>query len=197
MPLRLKHASLAATLAAFLSGAALEARAGEPVDLSPDLVTEKYGERRAYFGPVLASCRPGGYCSALTYVGARGDFYDYAVRVGSPAPGAPYEVVFTAVEEYVPDNGPITVSVDNLYQMTFPAHEAGGWTTEQGKGVNEHVFAAAAANSALLPAMKRGYRMRVSFPRGDGVDAININSHNFSLAGLSAALVWIEGNRLR
>ncbi len=165
-------------------------------DQAPDVVTMKYGERRAYFDDILAACRPGGYCSAITYVGARGDFYDYAVRVGSPAAGSPYEVIFTAVAEYVPDNGPIAVSVDNLVSNAFPARTALGWNTEQGKGVNEHVFAETLANSSLLPAMKRGYWMIVSFPRGDGVDAVNINSQRFSLRGLSAALNWIERNRM-
>ena len=185
--------------AALIAAASLAALAGAPparAGQAPDVLTMKYGEQRAYFDDILAACRPGGYCSAITYVGARGDFYDYAIRVGTAASGAPYEVVFTAVEEYVPDTGPIMVSVDNLVDITFPAREALGWTTEQGKGVNEHVFAEAVANRTLLPAMKRGYWMTVSFPRGDGVDAVNINSQRFSLSGLSAALAWIERNRM-
>lgn len=190
---RLTRTAVAAALTALLWGAAAPAASAE---VRPDVVTSKYGERRAYFGDILAACRPGGYCSAITYVGARGDFYDYAVRVGSGAPGADYEVVFTAVETYVPDRAAISVSIDRLVEMTFPAHTDLGWHTESGKGVNEHVFGQTPANRTLLPAMKRGYRMTVSYPRGTGVDAVSVNSQTFSLRGLSAALAWIEWNRM-
>lgn len=182
----------AAVLALGAQTANAPAANAQTAHATPDLVTMKYGERRAYFSDWLASCRPGGYCSALAYVGARGDFYDYAIRVGSPAPGLDYEILLTAVETFLSETATISVAIDRIYDDSFAAGADLGWHREPGDAVNEHRFAQSPANLALLPAMKRGYRMRVRWTDADG----GAQAQTFSLIGLRAALSWIEANRM-
>ncbi|MEO1122190.1 MAG: hypothetical protein AAFW88_13170, partial [Pseudomonadota bacterium] len=82
---------VAAVLAVIGAGAIVETAAREP-----DLIYERYGERRAVFQDWLAACRPGGYCSVLAYNGVGPE------AVGVDAHAARLEAVVVGV---APDRG--------------------------------------------------------------------------------------------
>ena len=107
----LRFAVLAFAALTTMTGVAPFAKAQEP-----DLVDTRYGEQRAFFRDWLAACRPDGYCSALGYNGAGPDAAgvdaDFILRVGSPAPGGDYEIIFTGVAAYVDATSPIRIWVD-------------------------------------------------------------------------------------
>lgn len=191
------HATIALALAsAVIAMAASSAPVqAQSAGIAPTLVGSKYGERRAYFRDWLAACRPGGYCSALTYDGAEGDFFDYSVRVGSAEPGLDYEVVFTAVERFADPATAFDVAIDGAPLASLAAGDDAGWGQEPGDALNEHRFTQARSNLEILPAMRDGVRMAVTF-RPDGAPDAERETIAFSLMGLQAALAWIERNRM-
>jgi hypothetical protein len=83
---------LAATLVAWAGAASAAQQCGATTHTV-------YGETRAYFQNTLGACRPDGYCSAvLALPDATGDAaFTQQLRIARPTPGAPYDVVLTAV----------------------------------------------------------------------------------------------------
>ncbi|MEL6280705.1 MAG: hypothetical protein AAFR28_17745 [Pseudomonadota bacterium] len=183
---------VAAVLAVIGAGAIVETAAREP-----DLIYERYGERRAVFQDWLAACRPGGYCSVLAYNGvgpeAVGVDANYIIRVSSGAPGLGYDVVFTGVAAMVSEESDILVTVDDEEIAYLIPGENLGWARQPDGGVNDYLFSQSVANVAIVPAMRDGGRMSLAFRDLDGAPRLV----GFSLIGLSAALNWIETNRYR
>ena len=175
---------------------------GAPFDVSlaqsmqPDLEYKKFGETRAYFRDWLAACRPGGYCSVLSYNGAGPDAAgvdaDYILRVASSSAGAALQVEFTGVAAYVGDQSPITLSIDGAPIGTLQPQQDGGWRRVPNV-VNEYVFSPDAADGRLVDRMKAGAGIRVAFVDNSGAK----RDVAFSLIGLTAALSWIERARMR
>lgn len=162
----------------------------------PELAYTKYGESRAYFRDQLAACRPGGYCSVVSYAGAGPDAAgvdaDYLFRVGSAERGRGYELIFTGVESYVAPTSPIVVSIDGQRIAELAAGAERGWRSVDNIA-NEYQFSEGPANAEVLPAMKAGARMTLAFTDMEG----GARDVSFSLMGLSNALAWIEGARLQ
>lgn len=183
----MRHLLLLAVLAAF-PGPLLADSAGAP---RPDAETTKYGERRAYFRDWLAACRPGGYCSVLSYVGSRGHLADYVLRVERPASGDSPGVIYTPVAIMPADNQTLLVTIDGDAPVLLDADDAQGWRRREGDAVNELRFSPARAES-LLPVMRDGRFMTISFTEESGREV----APRFSLRGLTAALAWIETARL-
>lgn len=183
---------LAAAFATLLGGAAALSTAPAAAQTG---LHQKYGETRAYFRDVLAACRPGGYCSVLSYNGAGPDAAgvdaDYIFRVGSAATGLDYELIFTGVASYVAEESPITVIIDGRKIAVLEPGADLGWSVSQ--SVNEYGFSQSVGNLTVLPAMKAGRFMTLAFRDQQGRD----RSVRFSLRGVTAALRWIERARLR
>lgn len=161
----------------------------------PDAVTMKFGERRAYFKDWLAACRPGGYCSALAYVGVdpTGDFADYIIRVEQAQAGADYGVIFIPVKIIPDKEPPLLVKVDGREVAVLEPGDDRGLTREPGDALNEYRFAQSRANLEILPAMKRGRFMTILFKDNEGLPT----AQTFSLRGLTAALAWFEKGRMK
>ncbi|MEO1292101.1 MAG: hypothetical protein AAFV62_04605 [Pseudomonadota bacterium] len=174
--------------------AVLPARAEE--DPVPDLEYQLYGESRAFFDAWLAACRPGGYCSVLTYNGAGPDAAgvdaDYILRVGSEVRGIDYQLTFTGVAAYVGDTSPITTVIDATRTHVFEPDADLGWYAEPDGGVNDYRLSQSVINLQTLPQMKRSEQINVSFLDNRGQSRVV----PFSLVGLTKALTWIEQNRL-
>ncbi len=175
----------AAALAASLAGAA---------SAKPDLVYEKFGERRAFFKAQLAACRPTGFCSVLAYAGAgpnaAGVDADYVIRVASDAPGADYRLVFTGVKSFVAEDSAIDVIVDGRRVALLEPGADRGWRGVE-RVVNEYAFAPSVSHQEIVPAMKAGARLTLAFRSTAGA----AERVTFSLLGLTAALRWIETAR--
>lgn len=159
--------------------------------LEPDVVTEKYGEDRAYFRDWLASCGEGGVCSALTYIGADGDFFDASVRVRSPRPGADFELVLVGPYDGLAPNPSMTLTIDRFDPIPLEAGADLGWANEPGDAANEYRVSQSVANLTAIPQLKRGYWLTATWPRADGGE----ETMRFSLNGLQAALLWMDDQR--
>ncbi|MCI4660261.1 MAG: hypothetical protein MRY63_00350 [Neomegalonema sp.] len=191
--------SLAALIA--LSGLALASPAHAEVEPGewdvPDLEYTRYGEHRAYYRDWLAACRASGYCSVLAYDGAGPDAAgvdaDYILRVASAREGVDYALIFTGVEAFPAADAPIEMRIDGRKISTFAAGADAGWVLEPGGAVNEALFGQSISNLEVIPAMKAGARLSLRFV-DEGGTARDVT---FSLMGLTDALIWIEGNRMR
>lgn len=186
---------MAAIVRSIATAAALAAAPVAAQTVEPDAVTMKFGERRAYFKDWLAACRPGGYCSALAYVGVdpTGDFADYIIRVEQPSAGADYGVIFTAVETIPETDPPLLVKIDDREIAVLTPGDDQGLTREPDDALNEYRFAQSRALRTILPAMKRGRFMTVLFKDDEDLP----RAPRFSLRGLTAALAWFEAGRMR
>lgn len=160
----------------------------------PDAVTMKFGERRAYFKDWLAACRPGGYCSALAYVGVSpdGQFADYIIRVEQTQAGADYGIIFIPVKIIPDKEPPLLIQVDDREIAVLEPGDDNGLTREPDDALNEYRFAQSRANLEILPAMKRGRFMTVLFKDNEGLPT----AQTFSLRGLVAALAWFGTGRM-
>lgn len=158
--------------------------------------TEIVAETRASFRDWRVMCRPQGFCIAETtpFVGhVRADpKADFVLRVGSFPRGLDYRLSFTAVAAEADVDSDITVLVDGEWVATLSADDDLGWHLEPDLGPNAYVFSQSVANLEILPALIDGARAIVAFRDWQG----KRRKVPFSLIGLTAALEWIDRERL-
>lgn len=143
----------------------------------------RFGETRARFGAVLAACRPGGYCSAVSTIASEGGAaYAQQLRIARPRPGADHQVELTAVE-------PLPNRSTRGMRLTF-----------LGQPMNLQRIARLTANSANAFRITDDIAAKsiVSNARRQSVVRWTYASSNsttdayFSLVGMNRALNWID-----
>lgn len=102
------------------------------------------------------------------------------------APNAPWEIAFAGMQDDIKEGTPLEVSVDGSRPMRFAPD---GYTDDGGRvALTDPQF-----KTALFATLVRGNRATLSF-----MHKSNVNLRlNFSLAGLGAAISWIEDNQGR
>ena len=157
----------------------------------PDRIAEKYGEIRAWFGDWLAVCTPGEpACRAVAYAGEVGHVGDYQIFVHSDIPGADYRLVFVPVATMADTSADIGIDIDGESRGRFEWQADDGYF-RVGNTINEFTFGQARSNLDVLPAMKAGAAMTLTFTGEDGEP----RPVPFSLRGLTKALLWMDAYR--
>lgn len=149
------------------------------------------GENRAYFKDWLVACKiDTSYCSAISYINpnsANSAVADYWFRIGRHQNGAKWEMSFT----------PIATTPSNTTTLYFWIEEDSFWFTKGGNalsyGAVNDIFLINDDATKLLTAMLTGNALKSSFDDQQG-QRIDIE---FSLAGLTAALLWIDDQQDR
>jgi len=152
---------------------------------------ETFGEKREYFKDWLAACRPNtNYCSAITYINpnpGNGAVADHWLRVGRHQDGVKWEISIT----------PIVSMPSDTTTFYFWIDEESFWFTKGGTalayGAVNDIFLTGGDATPLLAAMLNGSTLKSSFDSRDGV-RIDID---FSLSGLTAALLWVDDQQNR
>ncbi|WP_299343956.1 DUF1176 domain-containing protein [uncultured Maritalea sp.] len=144
------------------------------------------GEKRAYFKDWLAACKTDtGYCSAISYINpnpGNGAVADHWLRVGRNKSNDKWEISIT----------PILTMPSNTTTFYFWVGEESFWFTKGDSalayGAINDIFLLNNDATKLLSAMLAGNRLKASFDdqQGRRVDI------EFSLSGLTAALLWID-----
>jgi hypothetical protein len=152
------------------------------------------GEIRKYFKDWTAVCRPDGYCAAATYLNPAAATYlnsaaatpaigDYVLGIGRPARQTYWEVSFTPTLATADAGKGFTATVDgDTLAFSFPAEIAPYGAT------NDFFFLGDKAQTLLdrlVPASSAG----IAFTDAQGQARLA----PFSLAGIGAALIWIDG----
>ncbi len=181
----------------------------------PEIVTERFSERRATFQDWLAACRPGGVCVLTTLSDPDGAAADYILRVETDGKG-PARVMFVARGRLVSATSPIRAEVDGARVAVFAPYAPGGWLQRPDDPRNLYRLAETDTAARLLEAMRAGGRLTFVYayragsppaPALDGAaaegpsetaaDAPPSVSVPFSLIGLRAAEAWAAANRVR
>ncbi len=144
---------------------------------------ERFGETRAFFGDVLAACRPTGYCSIVIVrdVDEGGYTYGQQVRIARPSPGAPYQVELVAASPMPAD--PVTPA-----QLTFALTDYKldtRFSSAEGLGVNEYRIGGDVA--PIVDDFKRGKVAKWTYQTEAGP-----HTASFPLNGVTAGLRWID-----
>lgn len=143
------------------------------------------GEIRKDFKDWLGACRTDGYCSAITYLNPNpgdGRVADAWMRIGRHAQETYWEVSFTPIKVMADPAMPFTFLVDGKGE-TF----AGPDEIAPFGAVNDYFLLGAKAQS-LMDQLMPGKSLEVTFSDAGG----NTTKAGFSLAGLTAALIWID-----
>ena len=182
-----------------LAALALVALLGHPFLAGPPAAAQSgsnrlHGEKRAYFRDWLAACRPDGYCSTLSYVNPDDWRADHWLRVGSAATGLDYEIIYVGVARAPSDQAALEFWVDGERIARLEPMADLGWVREPGDAVNEFRVSQSVANLTLLPAMRRGARIRVRAVEPGAAEPETYAE--FSLMGLGKALRWLDRNRM-
>lgn len=143
-----------------------------------------FGETRAYFQNTLGACRPTGFCSAVLTLSPPDDQAAYAqqFRIARPTPGAPYDVVFTAV-----DPGPTASGQPMSVSFGRRVVDLAGKVELRGNTVNEWYVTDTAARDAIVRGARGSNGMRWTYESETGP----VNAW-FALGGVSRALTWID-----
>lgn len=149
----------------------------------------QHGENRHFFKDWLAACRSDGYCSALAYVNphADGTDADYILRVGRHAEQTYWELSVTTVATQGDAAKDFVVGVDGLSQTFAGPEQVGAYDA-----INDFFLLGDGAQT-VMDRLAPGKRLSVSFTDDTGAS----RSAAFSLAGLSAALLWIDDQQKR
>lgn len=173
---------LTAALLAFAGAASAAQRCGAATHTT-------FGETRAYFQNALGACRPDGFCSVVLALTPPNDQSVYAqqLRIARPTPGAPYDVVLTAVAPAPTDSGqPMSVAFGRRpIDLT-------GKAALQGNVVNEWHVTDAAATDAIVRGARGSNGMRWTYQTQSGP-----TTAWFALGGVTRALAWIDCMGLR
>lgn len=130
------------------------------------------------FGSWTAACDPSGFCSATASQGS-----DYIFKVARHAEQSYWELQFRATGPSVPDQwSEFTVSVDGDFLTFSPQSQVGAYGTDR-----DFYFLGDPAQS-LMDKMMPGNTLSVAFTDS----APSAQSSEFSLEGLTAALIWID-----
>lgn len=148
------------------------------------------GETRRYFDDWLGACRTDGYCSAIAYVNPNpgsGRVADYWLRIGRHAEESYWEISFT----------PIVVMADTNYPFTFTVDETGesfsGFEEIAPYGAVNDFFLLGTKAQAVMDRLMPGQALTVAFTDDTGAPV----EAEFSLDGLTEALMWIDGQQRR
>ena len=143
----------------------------------------RFGETRAYFQNVLGACRPDGYCSAVVALPDRTGRSAYAqqLRVALTRPGELYQVEFVAVTPMSAGDGhPMSITMGrqttDLSALARPT-----------SSLNEFRVSDYDAVDRLVAGFRHARSARWTYRSETGPA-----SALFSLAGMTAALTWID-----
>ena len=168
---------LAATLVAWAGAASAAQQCGATTHTV-------YGETRAWFQNTLGACRPDGYCSAvLALPDATGDAaFTQQLRIARPTPGAPYDVVLTAVIPSPTDDAlPMSVAFGrHPLDLTDTVERRGNVANEWHVTGTENV-------EAMVRGAMRANTLRWTYQSQNGP-----TSAWFALGGVTRALAWID-----
>lgn len=143
------------------------------------------GETRRYFKDWLAACRADGYCSAIGYVNPNpgdGTVADFAFRIGRHAEESYWELSFTPVKVMADPAMPFTMLVDGKGESLTAPDEIAPYGS-----INDFFLLGAKAQSVMDQLMP-GTALKVIFTDESGATG----TAEFSLSGLTAALIWID-----
>lgn len=148
------------------------------------------GETRREFDDWLAACRGDGYCSAISYVNPNpgdGRVADHWLRIGRHAWESYWEISFTPIVVAADANQPFTLTVDDAAETFSGIDEIAPY------GAVNDFFLLGPKAQAVMDRLMPGEALIVAFTDEDGspVEA------DFSLAGLTAALIWIDEQQKR
>jgi hypothetical protein len=142
-------------------------------------------ETRRYFNDWLAACRSDGYCSAIGYVNpnpGNGRVADYAFRIGRHAEESYWELSFTPIKVMADPAMTFTMLIDGKGEFfTGPAEIAPYGS------INDFFLLGTKAQSVMDQLMP-GAALKVIFTDESGATG----NAEFSLSGLTAALIWID-----
>lgn len=145
---------------------------------------------RKYFEDWLVACRDDGYCSATAYVNpnpGNGSNADYVFRVGRHAEESYWELSFSTVATMGLETEPFTLTVDGKTQRFQGADQVAPYGS-----INDFYFLGKGAQQ-VMDWLAPSRSLAVAFVDTDGVP----QEAKFSLAGLNAALVWIDEEQKR
>ncbi len=151
---------------------------------------QTFEQTRQYFKDWLAVCGSDGYCSATTYDNpnpASSAVADYILRVGRQQQGRAWEISFTAIATVPRQWTDLTVKVDNSQLIFASRADYGAYDA-----LNDYyLFGQEAQN--LFDKMLPGTTVSVGFSNRAQTET----RARFSLAGLTAALLWIDERQQR
>ncbi len=165
------------TVAAILSAGGVQAadRCGAKTHM-------RFGETRAYFGDVLAACRPDGYCSVVVALPDPSGqaVYRQQLRVARPSPGADHLVELVAANP---------MPVAGAMNFTTPGQtvDPGPWLIPTSPGSNEFRVSDPILTRSLVSGLRRQRIARWTYQSADGPAEAY-----FSLIGMTAALNWMD-----
>ena len=148
------------------------------------------GEMRQYFKDWLAACRADGYCSATAYQNpnpGNGTVADYVMRVGRHAEGIYWEISFSTVATMGDGAQPFEVAVDDEAERFAGSGEVAAYGS-----INDFFLLGGKAQT-VMDRLAPGAELTVGFTDTDG----NRQRAVFSLAGLTASLIWIDEQQNR
>lgn len=143
------------------------------------------GETRQFFKDWLAACRADGYCSATAYQNpnpGNGTVADYIFRVGRHAEGVYWEISLSTVASMGDGAQPFEVSVDGAAERFAGPAEVAAYGS-----INDFFFTGPRAQ-AVMDRLAPGSDLAIAFTDTDR----NRQQAVFSLAGLTASLIWID-----
>jgi hypothetical protein len=146
---------------------------------------QEHGETRRYFKDWLAACRADGYCSATAYVNpgpGNGTVADYILRVGRHAEDTYWEISFTTVAAMADPTVSFSVGVDGAWQDFEGSAEVAAYGS-----INDFFLLGPKAQT-VMDWLAPGSEMTIEFNDTDGARQQAV----FSLAGLTASLIWID-----
>jgi hypothetical protein len=142
------------------------------------------GEERRYFDDWLGACRTDGYCSATAYQNPNpgGRVADYVLRVGRHAEEIYWEISFSTVVVIGDATAPFVVSVDGESESFAGTAELAAY------GSINDFFLLGPKAQAVMDRMAPGHVLAIDFTDEAG----GTHRAEFSLDGLTAALIWID-----
>lgn len=146
---------------------------------------QEHGETRRYFKDWLAACRADDYCSATAYMNpnpAGVPVADYILRIGRHAEETYWEISFTTVAQMADPAAPFVVSIDDAAEEFAGAEEVAAY------GAINDFFLLGPKAQAVMDRLAPGATATIAFTSENG----GAETAEFSLAGLTAALIWID-----
>jgi hypothetical protein len=155
------------------------------LSLCAPVLAQGEGETRRYFKDWLAACRPDFYCSATAYQNPNpgdGRVADYVLRVGRHAEEIYWELSFSTVVAMGDASAPFVVAVD-----AEPTEFSGAQEVAAYGSINDFFLIGPKAQ-AVMDQLAPGHELTVGFTDDTGAK----QRAQFSLEGLTAALIWID-----
>jgi hypothetical protein len=145
---------------------------------------------RRYFDDWLAACRGDGYCSAVSYVNPNpgdGRVADYWFRIGRHAEESYWELSFTPIKVMADPAQAFVLTVDDASETFSGVSEVAAY------GALNDFFLLGKKAQAVMDRLMPGTSLAVAFTDEAGSPV----KTNFSLDGLTAALIWIDEQQSR